>query len=130
MVALFGPPVRKLMLTEYLRYRNVPREQSYMLTIRRSIDLFRKLNWLPFYDELEILKCSIIYRINENAPDYISDMFSRNIDIHSRETGHGHANIVCPRYNHEKGGRSFTVSSGKIWNSLSAELHKKPLRNL
>ena len=36
-------------------------------------------NWIPFYDEAEIMKCSIIYiRVNGNTPDYISDMFPRN----------------------------------------------------
>ena len=94
----------------------------------RSIDLFRKLNWIPFYDEVEIMKCSIIYnRVNGNTSDYISNMFSRNIDIHSRVIRHGHINIVCPRHKCEnEGGKSSTVSGIKTWNNLSIELRKNP----
>jgi hypothetical protein len=43
----------------------------------RGIDLFRKLEWIPFYDEAEIMKCSIIY----NREYTFSDMFPRNTDI-------------------------------------------------
>ena len=62
----------------------------------KTVELFRKLDWIPYYDEVETIKCSIIYnRINGNSPTYISDMFPRNADVHSRVTRHGHINVVC-----------------------------------
>ena len=93
----------------------------------RTVELFRKLNWIQFYDEVEIIKCSIIYNgINGNSLAYISDMFPRNADVHSRVTRHGHINILCPRYMRENDcGRSFTVLAVKSWNRLSPELRNK-----
>ena len=39
---------------------------------------------------------------------------------------HGNYNLVCPKFNHEtEEGKSFTVTSIKLWNSLPPKI-KKP----
>ena len=39
----------------------------------RTITLFDRLNWIPFYDEININKCCIIYKCLQGiTPDYLS----------------------------------------------------------
>ena len=92
-----------------------------------SVELFNKLHWLPFYEECKISKCSLIYkRIHGSLPTYLSEQIIVNNQVHSRNTRYSNSNLVCPRYNREtEGGRTFTVTSAKLWNSLSLELRSK-----
>ena len=51
---------------------------------------------------------------------YINDFLIRNKSVHGRETRHDQFNFVCPKFRHiTEAGRSFGVSSIKLWNSLS-----------
>ena len=92
-----------------------------------SVELFNKLHWLPFYEKCKISKCSLIYkRIHDSLPTYLSEQIIVNNQVHSRNTRYSNSNLVCPRYNREtEGGRTFTVTSAKLWNSLSLELRSK-----
>ena len=39
----------------------------------RTITLFDRLNWIPFYDEININKCCIIYKcLQRITPDYLN----------------------------------------------------------
>ena len=99
----------------------------YVSKEHRTVELFRKLNWIPFYDEVEIIKCSILHnKINGNSPAYISNVFPRYADVHFRVARHGHTNVVCLRYERENdGGTSLTVSAIKSWNRLLPELRNE-----
>ena len=40
----------------------------------RSVTLFNKLRWIPFYEQSRINKCAIFYkRINGSLPGYLND---------------------------------------------------------
>ena len=55
-------------------------------TRANSVDLFRDLNWLPFFHEAKINQCAIVYkRLNGVCPDYMLELLKRNIDIRSTE---------------------------------------------
>ena len=85
--------------------------------------LFRRLDWLPLKDELNLQKTSLIFRriIDENScPTYITKLLTKNSDRHNY-------NLVCPSYNREaEGGRSFQVSGAKLWNSIPLDIRKNP----
>ena len=95
-------------------------------TRANSVQLFKKLGWIPFFQEAKINKCSIIYkRLNGDCPGYIEDLLKRNCDVHSRQSRHGATNLVCPHFRREtEGGRTFTISSIRLWNSLNTQLKK------
>ena len=95
-------------------------------TRANSVQLFKKLGWIPFFQEAKINKCSIIYkRLNGDCPGYIEDLLKRNCDVHSRQSRHGATNLVCPHFKREtEGGRTFTISSIRLWNSLNTQLKK------
>ena len=57
---------------------------------------------------------------NENMYD-----LKCNADLHTRSGRYSALNLVCPRYNREsEGGRTFSVSATRLWNSLPIDLKK------
>ena len=94
----------------------------------RTNVMFSKLKWIPIKDEISIRKCSLIYKRNNGlTPTYINDMLIRNSDVHTRSTRHSGYNLVCPKYKREcEGGRTFRVTSTKLWNTIPTEIKKKP----
>ena len=58
-------------------------------------------------------------RLFGDCPSYMSQMLIRNADINERPSRHGLLNVVCPRFKREsEGGRSFTVSTTRLWNII------------
>ena len=91
-----------------------------------SVSLFNKLLWIPFYEQCKIDKYSILYkRINGILPNYLNEHIVINNNIHSRNTRYSNFNVICPKYKRETdGGRTFSVSSTKLSNSLTLEDRK------
>ncbi len=89
-----------------------------------SAELFKKLNWLPFFCEVKIQMCVLVHkRLYGECPAYIKETLRLNSDIHNRSSRYGSINIVCPRFNREtEGGRTFSVRMSRLWNSLPNEL--------
>ena len=94
-----------------------------------AIALFNKLSWIPFYEQSRIDKCSIIYkRINRTLPIYLNDYIIINNNRHVRSTRYANINVVCPKYRREtEGGRTFSVSAAKLWNSVPLDICKADL---
>jgi hypothetical protein len=68
-------------------------------TRSRTVDNFKKLGCIPFYDEVKINKCILVFKkLNGDVPSYIDKLFITNQSIHSRQTRHGGYNLVCPGY--------------------------------
>ena len=90
-------------------------------TRANSVDLFKKLDWILFYDEAKINRCILVSRcFSEDCPSYLNDILKSNRDIHSRNSRYG-----CPRFSLEtEGGRSFAVSVSRLWNYLPSSLKK------
>ena len=97
----------------------------------RSKDLFRRLDWLPFKDEVNLQQCSLIFRRIRNeddCPDYITKLLPRNSDLSrdSRASRYGRFNLLCPFYNREtEGGSTFKVRGATLWNKIPLEMRKK-----
>ena len=63
----------------------------------------RRLDWLPFKDEVNLQRCSLIFRRIRNeddCPDYITKLLHRNSDLRSdsRASRYGRFNLLCPFY--------------------------------
>ena len=91
-----------------------------------SVSLFNKLSWNPFYEQCKIDKCSILYkRINGILSNYLNEHIVINNNIHSRNTRYSNFNLICQKYKRESdSGCTFSVSSPKLWNSLTLEDRK------
>ena len=96
-------------------------------TRANSVELFKHLNWLTFYDKVKLNWCTIVYkRFQGNCPPYILDILKCNADFQARSSSRfSQRNLVCLRYCCEReGGRSFHVSSCKLWNSLPPHIKR------
>ena len=95
----------------------------------RSELLFRRLDWMPIKEELNLKRTYLIFRRikhENNCPSYITKILTRNSDRHARIRSYGKYNSVCPAYNSEtEGGRTFQANGAKLWNSISLEIRKK-----
>ena len=108
-------------------------------TKERRAKLFKQLNWLPLYDEIQIQKCCIIHnRVLRQSTQYMIQILIRNVDYSSRSNRLSKANLVCPRYEREtEGGKSFGVTGARLWNSIPVDIwsndyfysFKRALRN-
>ena len=81
---------------------------------------------IPFYEQSRIDKCSIIYkRINGTLLSYLNDYIIINNNRQVRSTRYANTNILCLKYRREtEGGRTFSVSSAKLWNSVPLDIRK------
>ena len=79
----------------------------------------------------KLLKQSTIYKIivividsiKNKVPAYIKDSLNLNSDQHTRTTRYSNSNFICPWYNREtEGGKTFAVTTCKLWNSLKLDL--------
>ena len=80
---------------------------------------------LDFYD-MEIAKCCIIYkRLQGHVPAYLKSLLKLSSETHSRQTRFANFNLACPIVKRQKeGGRTFKVTTCKLWNSLPLTTRK------
>ena len=82
----------------------------------RRIKLFKKLEWLPFYDEINVIKLCLVFKcLNGQCPEYMTQ-FS---DTSTRQSRNGSITLRCPKYSREtEARRTFAVEAVKEWNRL------------
>ena len=95
-------------------------------TKANSVKLFKQLlvGFHFIMTEARINKSVLAYkRIFGECPPYLTQMLVRNVDVNGRSSKHGHLNLICARFNREtEGGRSFSVSTSRLWNMLPAHI--------
>ena len=86
----------------------------------RTVTLFKRLDWLPFYDEINVNKLCLLYKcLNGQCPEYLGSRLVRVSDLSTRTSRYGAITIRCPRYNRDtEGGKTFLITAVKLWNSL------------
>ncbi len=53
-------------------------------------------------------------------------MLKLNSSVNSRATRYSNLNFLCPKYKREtEGGRTFAVTTIKLWNQLPKTVHEK-----
>ena len=83
------------------------------------VKLFNKLKWVPFSEQAKIAKCCIIYkRLQGHVPAYLKTLLKCSSETHSCQTRYANFNVACPMVKRQKGGRTFTVITCKLWDSL------------
>ena len=66
-------------------------------TTRTLTRMFNVFNWIPFFIEAYISRCSIAFkRIDGTTPDYINSILKTNSEIHNRSTRFANLNFHCP----------------------------------
>ncbi len=63
----------------------------------RNVDLFNKLDWLPFYDEINVNKLCLIFKcLHGQCPEYLSNKLIRVSDKSVRSSRYSHITLRCP----------------------------------
>ena len=96
-------------------------------TRSNSVKLFKKLAWLPFYDEVKFIESTLVFkRWQGSCPAYMYDLLKFNADLPTRTGRYNILNLACPRFNREtEGGRSFSVFATRLRNQLPIDLKKR-----
>ena len=86
----------------------------------RTINLFKKLEWLPFYDKINVNKLCLVFKcLNDQCPEYLSNTLRRVSDISTGQSRHGRFTLRCPKYSREtEGGKTFAVVEVKEWSKV------------
>ena len=94
----------------------------------RTDTLFHKLNWIPFFDELTINTCALIFkRLHDECPEYLSCKLFRISDGFSKSTTFSDLILRCSRYLRELYcGRTFAVRARKLWYSQRVSIECSP----
>ena len=135
---MYGSTIWGSTSTENLRrvFRLQKRAARAILNVKireeRTVSLFNKLTWIPFYDETKINKCSIIYKcLQGDTATYLSEKIIQVSDLSSRTTRYSNITLRCPRYIREKeGGKTFINTSTKLWNSLPTSIRQSKTLNI
>ena len=82
-----------------------------MDTSARSVDMFKQLDWIPYYHEVKIFKATIACkRINSESPGYLTNRLKLNSSVNNRVTRYSNLNFLCPKYKRvTEGGRTVTT---------------------
>ena len=91
---------------------------------QRTVTLFKRLDWLPFYDEINVNKLCVFYKcLNGQCPEYLGSRLVLVSDTSTRTSRYGDITIRYPRYNRDtEGGKIFLVTAAKLWNSLPIKI--------
>ena len=90
----------------------------------RTVSLFKKLDWIPFYDEINANKLCLIFKcLDGQCPEYVCNKFVLVSDTSVRSSRYGHITLRCPKCNRKtEGGKTFLTSSFLLWNSLPVKV--------
>ena len=78
----------------------------------------RELNWLPVKEQLLLREAIMMYKcVNNLAPQYLRELFTKRSDIHQRST-RSLGLLQIPLYKTSAGQRSFNYRGVKLWNDL------------
>jgi hypothetical protein len=75
---------------------------------------------------MHIIKAVFAFKsINGETAPYLRETLKLNREQHCRNTRYAEVNFICPKYKREtEGGRTFSVTTIKLWNSLPLNLRR------
>ena len=77
----------------------------------RTVTLFKRLDWLPFHDEIHVNKLCLLYKcLNGQCPEYLGSRLVRVSDLSTSTSRYGAITIRCPSYNCDTEGYSRKTS--------------------
>lgn len=64
-----------------------------------SVELFNRLRWLPFYEEVKVSECLLALKhLHGDIAPYISEALKLNCEIHTKSTRYAKLNFICPKF--------------------------------
>ena len=96
----------------------------------RSADLLRNLSWINVEHRRDFLMAKLMFKcLHGQAPNYLSDMFYYESEVHNYPTRHSQAlNLKPPTFNTELFRTSLVYQGTSVWNKLP--LHIKECKTI
>ena len=92
-----------------------------------SRPLIESLGWKTVRELVDQDSRLMVYKsLNGLAPQYMSDLFTRNSACSSRNLRNTKTDLRLPRKTSANGQKCFSYRGAKLWNNLSAEIKQAP----
>ena len=89
--------------------------------------IIKKLGWHTVSEIIQMETLSMVYKsINDLAPTYLTEMFSRLSDTYKRELRNTRSDLEIPMRKSANGQKCFSYKGAKMWNCLSLESKLPP----
>ena len=89
--------------------------------------IIKKLGWLTVSEIIRMETLSMVYKsINDLAPTYLTEMFSRLSDRSKRELRNTRSDLEIPLRKSANGQKCFSYKGATMWNCLSLESKLSP----
>ena len=96
--------------------------------LRRT--LATKIGWLTVKELIETETARMVYRsINKEAPNYLTTLFDRLLDISVKELCNTNTDLKLPRLKTSNGQWCFVYRWAQLWGNHSAEVKTAPTLN-
>ena len=85
--------------------------------------LIKTLNWPTVADMIKVEKACMVYKsINDLAPDYLSEVFTKNSACSRKNLRNTATDLQVPRTKTCNGQRAFSYRGAGVWNHLDLEI--------
>jgi len=85
--------------------------------------LFTRLKWQSIHDRIKYRRCLLVHKsINNKLPVYMSNMFTKISDIHTRTTRASAQNLYIKKPKTELFKKSFAYEGAILYNNLPADI--------
>ena len=93
-----------------------------------SVPLRKELGWLSVKEMIIVKETStMMYKsLNDLAPQYLSDLFVRLSDFHTRELRNTKNDLAVPLMRKVSGQKAFSYRGTKVWNKFNNDIKEAP----
>ena len=92
-----------------------------------SVPLRKELGWLSVKEMIVKETSTMMYKsLNDLAPQYLSDLFVRLSDFHTRELRNTKNDLAVPLMRTVSGQKAFSYRGTKVWNKFKNDIKEAP----
>ena len=92
-----------------------------------SVPLRKELGWLSVKEMIVKETSTMMYKsLNDLAPQYLSDLFARLSDFHTRELRNTKNDLAVPLMRTVSGQKAFSYRGTKVWNKFNNNIKEAP----
>ena len=92
-----------------------------------SSPIIKNLGWVKIADLIFFESKQLVFKFfNNQAPQYICNLFQRNSDCCSRDVRNTAKDLRLPMYTSSNGQKSFSYSGAALWNNLEIDVKQAP----
>ena len=92
-----------------------------------SVPLRKELGWLSVKEMIVKETSTMMYKsLNDLAPQYLSDLFVRLSDFHTRELRNTKNDLAVPLMRTVSGQKAFSYRGTKVWNKFNNDIKEAP----